>query len=119
MSEGAGEWSWPDSLDALVAAPEHHRLVFENDEVRVLDTFIEPGETAPLHTHRWPSVLFAVTSDHVVRRDADGNVLLDSRTSGEVLASGSAIWVGQMAPHSVENVGDSAIRLLNIELKRL
>ena len=119
MSETSGEWGWPDALDALVAAPEHHRLVFENDEVRVLDTTIEPGETAPLHTHRWPSVLFAVASDHVVRRDADGNVLLDSRTSGELLESGAAIWVGQMAPHSVENVGESTIRLLNVELKRL
>ena len=119
MTGGSGEWGWPESLDALVAAPEHHRLVFENDEVRVLDTCIEPGETAPLHTHRWPSVLFAVTSDHVVRRDMDGNVLLDTRASGDVLESGSAIWVGQMTPHSVENVGEAAIRLLNVELKRL
>ena len=113
------EWGWPDSLDALVAAPEHHRLVFENDEVRILDTCIDPGDTAPLHTHRWSSVLYAVTSDHVVRRDVDGRVLLDSRTGGELLQTGSAIWVGQMPPHTVENVGESTIRLLTVELKRV
>ena len=41
------EWPWPD---ALVAASKHHRLVLENDRVRVLDTRIAPGDTGPLHT---------------------------------------------------------------------
>lgn len=34
-SEGSG-WDWPGSLDAVVAAPEHHAVVLENDRVRVL-----------------------------------------------------------------------------------
>ena len=68
----ADHWEYPDSLDALVAAPGSHRLLFENDDVRVLETTIGPGETVPLHTHRWPSVLYVVaTADHV-RRDDDG-----------------------------------------------
>src|SRR2546427_3854450 len=33
----AEPWPWPDSLDALAAAPESHRLLFENDRVRVLE----------------------------------------------------------------------------------
>ena len=37
-------WSWPDELDALIAAPEHHKLLLENDSVRVLDTLILPNE---------------------------------------------------------------------------
>ena len=47
-------WEYPDSLDAMVAAPESHRVLLENDDVRVLETTIHPGETIPLHTHRWP-----------------------------------------------------------------
>ncbi len=47
---------WPPSLDALVAAPEHHTLLFENSAVRVLDTHIAAGARTPLHTHAWPSV---------------------------------------------------------------
>ena len=31
-------WAWPDSLDALVAAPGNHSLLFENDRVRVVQT---------------------------------------------------------------------------------
>jgi hypothetical protein len=36
-------WEWPDSLDALVAASDFHRLVLETDDVRVLETTIGPG----------------------------------------------------------------------------
>jgi quercetin dioxygenase-like cupin family protein len=47
--------AWPDALDAVIAAPHNHHVLFENDAVRVLDTTVRPGETVPLHTHRWPS----------------------------------------------------------------
>jgi len=65
-------WAWPDSLDALVAAPEFHSLLLENDDVRVLETRIGPGETVPVHTHRWPSVLYTLSTGHFVRRDGEG-----------------------------------------------
>jgi hypothetical protein len=29
------DWTWPPSMDAVVAAPESHRVLFENDDVRV------------------------------------------------------------------------------------
>ena len=28
------EWKWPDELDALLAAPEYHTLLMENEQVR-------------------------------------------------------------------------------------
>jgi quercetin dioxygenase-like cupin family protein len=52
---------WPDELDALIAAPQHHILLFENEAVRVLDTRIPPGQTVPLHTHRWPGTLYILS----------------------------------------------------------
>jgi hypothetical protein len=117
VTEKAVEWA--ESLDALVAAPQFHSLILENDDVRVLSTCVGPGETVPLHTHCWPSVLYVVASDHVVRRDEAGNVLLDSRVDGGAPAEvGTTIWTGPMAAHTVENVGESEIRLLNVELKR-
>jgi hypothetical protein len=39
----AGAWPWPRELDALIAAPDSHRLLLENDRVRVLEVVIEPG----------------------------------------------------------------------------
>jgi hypothetical protein len=36
-------WPWPDSLNALVAAPGNHSVLFENERVRVVHTHILPG----------------------------------------------------------------------------
>ncbi len=41
-------WPFPESLDALTAASAQHRLLLENDPVRVLDTRIAPGERTPV-----------------------------------------------------------------------
>ncbi|MGC3980383.1 MAG: hypothetical protein QM808_03900 [Steroidobacteraceae bacterium] len=49
-------WPWPDSLDAVTAAPKIHKVLFEDDHVRVLEVTIQPGETEPLHAHKYPSV---------------------------------------------------------------
>jgi len=110
-------WEWPDSLDALAAAADFHRLVLENEHVRVLETRIAPGETTPLHTHRWPSTLYVLATAHHVRRDGEGGLLTDTRAAGAPPARGSAVWTAPMPPHTVENVGDSEIHLLNVELK--
>jgi quercetin dioxygenase-like cupin family protein len=53
------DWRWGDELDAVVAAPNSHRVVFENEKVRVLEVSVPPGTREPEHTHRWPSVVVA------------------------------------------------------------
>src|SRR5207249_325067 len=71
-------WVWPVSLDALEAAPGSHRLLFENDAVRVLETRIAPGETTEVHTHRWPGIVYVLSFGHFVRRDANAAILVDT-----------------------------------------
>lgn len=111
-------WTWPDSLDALVAAAESHRCLFENDTVRVLETKIEPGQTTPVHTHRWPAALYILSFSDFVRRDADGTVLVDTRNGEAALPEpGAAIWSAALPPHTLENVGATAIHVIGVELK--
>ena len=105
-----------DALDALIAAPQHHRLLFENKSVRVLDTCIRPGETTGLHTHRWPGTLYILNWSDFVRRDERGTVMLDSRTVPAIL-SGTALWSAPLASHTLENVGDADLRVIAVELK--
>jgi hypothetical protein len=113
----ADEWTHPDSLDAPAAAPESHRLLFENDAVRVLETEIAPGDATPLHTHRWPGCLYVLSFGHFVRRGDDGSVLVDSREGGDLPQPGTALWSGPLPPHTLENVGDVAIHVIGVELK--
>ncbi len=114
---GSAVWPWPDSLDALIAAPRHHALLLENDRVRVLDTRIPPGETVPVHTHRWPSILYVLGWSDFVRRDADGGVLVDTRAAEPVSEPPTVLWSDSLPPHSLENVGQTEIHVISVELK--
>jgi hypothetical protein len=109
-------WTWPESLDALQAAPESHRLLFENDAVRVLETTIPPGHTTGVHTHRWPSILYFLSMGHFVRRDAEWAVLVDTR-GGFLPQPGSASWGEALPPHTLENVDTAEIHIIGVELK--
>jgi hypothetical protein len=119
-SDGLGleeTWSWPDELDALAAAPEHHRKLLENDLVRVLETRIASGETTQIHTHRWPSVQHVLGSTDFVRRDGDGDVLFDTRTGGGPPKPSDTLWSEPLPPHSIENVGADELRVIMVEVK--
>jgi len=70
---------WVPQVDALIAAPKDHKLLFENEFVRVLDTNIAPGETANVHTHQYPA-------------------------SSYIPEEGSAIWSGPLAANSLKNI---------------
>ena len=107
----------PDSLDAVVAAPEHHSVLLENDRVRVLDTRVEAGDTVPLHTHRWPGVQYIVSFAEFVRRDGAGKVLVDSRAMDFPKETPLVLWSGPLPPHTLENVGDDLIHVIIVELK--
>jgi mannose-6-phosphate isomerase-like protein (cupin superfamily) len=118
MDTDADHWEWPDELDALTAAPGNHRLLLENDQVRVLLTTIPVGARTPVHTHRWPSVEYILGATNFVRRDADGNVLLDTRTADAEPRASDVLWSDPFPPHSLENVGDSELRVIMVEVKR-
>jgi len=116
MSSGSIEW--PPELDALIAAPDHHKLLMENDEVRVLETRILPGDKTPVHTHCWSSVYYILSLSPFIRRDHEENILLDSRTVPPMPESLKVLWSAPLPPHSLENVGEKEIYLISVEIKR-
>jgi len=113
----SGAWPWPDSLDALTAAPGYHRLLFENERVRVLEVRIGPGQFVPVHTHQWPSAVYVISGSDFIRRDGEGKLLFDSRTMGLLPAAPTVQWIEPFPPHSVENIGNTEILLITTELK--
>jgi hypothetical protein len=111
-------WPWPDELDAMIAAPVFHNNLFENDLVRYLEVIIRPGDFVPVHTHRWPSVIYVQSTSDFIRRDGEGRILFDSRKAGPHPKTPVIEWVGPLPPHSIENVGTSEVHLLTVELKQ-
>jgi hypothetical protein len=117
VSRPPAAWPWPDELDAMASAPGYHRVLFEDDRVRVLDGRVAPGQTVPVHTHRWGGVLYILSGSDFVRRDPDGHVLFDTRLAGGPPVVGSASWGAPLAPHTFENVGSTEFRTLTVEMK--
>ncbi len=87
------------SLDAMSADPEHHAVLLENEHVRVLDTHVGAGERTAVHAHEWPAALYVLSWSDFVRYDAEGKVLLDSRTLAAKPTDGSALWGPPLTPH--------------------
>ena len=106
------------SLDAAIAAPEYHKIVFENERVRVTDFRVKPGEIVPAHTHRWASVNYVLSLSDFLSYDGDGNLKLDSRTGKSDIKQGAVFCLPPLPPpHSVENIGESEIHAVSVELK--
>ena len=118
MNEILNIEEWPEELDALVAAPQHHKLLFENAFVRVIDTLIPPGEITNLHTHRWPASLYIISWSNFIRYDDQSNIVLDSRKLSQIPSPSTAIWSDPLSPHALENIGENDIHIISVEIKR-
>jgi hypothetical protein len=110
---------WPTSLDALVASPEHHKLLFENEYVRVLDANIPPGEITNLHTHQYPATHYFLSFSDFIRYDPDGDIMVDSRTLSSKPVAGTALWSAPLPLHALKNVGENELHVISVEIKNL
>jgi hypothetical protein len=98
---------FPDGYDAVQAAPNSHKVIFENVFVRVLEVSVSPGTTVPMHHHRWPSLLVSWDtggrSPHVSYHSADGTVKEIPRTEAPIHPGTWAVnWMKPEPMHSVE-----------------
>jgi hypothetical protein len=116
---GRGVWPWPESLDAVLAAPGSHRVLFENGETRVLEVTIGAGEREPEHTHAWPSVM-VVHEPARIRYYTAGTLTFTSPVQPASAESSPRVsWLAPEGPHSVENIDDHVYQAFRIEFKRL
>ena len=111
---GLAEWkaAVPGADDAPVAAGNTHMVLFENDDVRVLDVHVAPHTKDTFHTHPWPGVLYVVQAAPV-RYFTTGSEEPEVRTFPEDVKVLPAPSEG----HAVQNVGDVPLHLIRFELK--
>jgi hypothetical protein len=124
-SEASRNWAWPDSLDAVTAARESHKIVFEDSTVRILQVVCPPGVEEPIHTHRYKSVMWFTQSAHFIYYNYvldDGNQLV-KKDSSEIKGFPSEVLnKGQMVdpehPHSIKNIGTETFMAYRVEYKK-
>jgi hypothetical protein len=118
---------FPDGYDAVQAAPNSHRVIFENTFVRVLEVTMPPvGMTEPLHHHRWPSFFLdwdsGGPSPHVRYHRGDGTVVdQPSRPSPKHVGHWEVHWMKPEPLHAIETVefppSPDEPGLIRVELK--
>jgi len=96
------------SQDPAVTNPQHYKVIFENERVRVLEYQDRPGDRTTPHRHP-DCVMYPLTSFR--RRVTAG----DQRIEVEQPA-GQVRWIGAQE-HFGENIGDTATHSIFVELK--
>ena len=96
------------SLDPAETNPQHYRVVFENDRVRVLEYTDAPGDVTTPHEHP-DSVMYTLSSfrRRLVSGDTQREVALEAGTAG---------WLPAQRHHG-ENIGDTETHVVFVELK--
>ena len=88
--------------------PQHYKVVYENDRVRVLEYTDSPGDRTTPHEHP-DSVMYTLSSFR--RRLHSGDQHRDVE-----MPAGLTGWLPAQQ-HAGENIGDSPTQVLFVELK--
>jgi beta-alanine degradation protein BauB len=96
------------SLDPTVTNPNHYRVIFENDQVRVLEYTDQPGDRTTPHAHP-DSVMYTLSSFR--RRLVSGEIQREVE-----MESGVAGWLPAQQHHG-ENIGETPSHVIFVELK--
>ena len=95
--------------DPVKVDPAHHKVEFENDQVRVLRVTIPAGEKTPVHEH--PNFVGVFLNDSTNRVSPVGGTVDETpRKAGQVLQLPAV-------KHVVENLGTTTAQIIVVEIK--
>jgi hypothetical protein len=97
--------------DAVEATPETTKKVFENDDIRVLEVTIKPGQKEPLHIHKWKGEMVIIEPAKLRYYDEQGK-------ETRALSSCCSDWRDIKGPHSSENIDSHPFKAYRIESKK-
>ncbi|HET8669621.1 MAG TPA: hypothetical protein VFM05_03055 [Candidatus Saccharimonadales bacterium] len=95
--------------DPVKLSPQYYKVLLENDQVRVLEYRLKPGEKEPMHSHTTGVVY--IFGDAKLR-----TMYPDGRTEESSGGSGEARWRNPVT-HAMENIGNTEAHALAVELK--
>lgn len=95
--------------DPVKVNAKHITVKVDNPRVRVFEAVLKPGEKENVHTH--PATVVYVVEGGKVR-----NYASDGATSEVELKAGDTLYRDPLT-HSAENIGNTTLRLVVVELK--
>jgi quercetin dioxygenase-like cupin family protein len=95
--------------DPITTSPHYYKILFENDQVRVLEYHLKPHEIEPMHSH--PAGIVYVLNGAKLKF-----TIPDRPAEERSAATGEVIWRDPVT-HAVENIGDTEAIAIAIDLK--
>jgi quercetin dioxygenase-like cupin family protein len=95
--------------DAVVVDPQHHKVEFETDQVRVLRIAFPPGEQSVMHSHPC-AVAIGLTDSTLTFHLPDGATREANLKQGQVVNAKPTV-------HKPENKTNSPAQVILVELK--
>jgi len=99
-------------LDATVIDPQHYHVELENEYVRVLRVSIGAHEKLRMHTHPPTGAVLVQLTDQNLRLTSSDGTIRDSRYAAKQVR-----WVDPGIAHQDENLSDTTLKFIRIELK--
>ena len=107
-------------FDAVAAAPVSHRVLLEDDKIRVLRVEVAPGATEPVHDHRWPSVMYFEKPQpitYIEYKLVDGRPVETQRFDAPALNATQTVRWEPEGLHAVMNRGTAPFVAVRVEFK--
>jgi hypothetical protein len=95
--------------DPVKLSPQFYKVLLDNDQVRVLEYRLKPGEKEVMHSHA-PGVVYGF-NDAKTR-----STLPDGKATESTGTAGSVFW-RDLTTHALENIGKTEVHALAVELK--
>ena len=94
-------------------SPEVYKVLLENDDVKVMEVTFKPGQSDKMHKHN-PLTAYFLEGGTTKGTNLNGN-------SGKPTThkEGKVMHIPREVTHQVKNVGDTTLRILLVEHKKL
>lgn len=110
----------PASFDAVAAAPNSHRVLLEDEKIRVLRVEVAPGVTEAVHEHRWPSVMYFEQPEpitYIKYKLINEKPVETERFNAPALAKSQTVRDEPEELHAVTNRGSAPFVAIRTEFK--
>jgi hypothetical protein len=98
--------------DAVLAASEYHKIVFESPYVRITHGIVQPNERVPFHSHQWKSILVVLQGASFLIENEKNE--FDTGT----WPAGVYVIEGDKSPYAYTNTSSTEFEDLNFEIKK-
>jgi len=95
--------------DVVKLMPAMHKILLDNDDVRVYEATYKPGEKAAMHSHP-KHVVYIISGGKITFTGKDGKKEERTMDTGQAIESPETV-------HMTENTGDTEVKVLVVELK--